>query len=91
MKKESLNINHAGLAVGAFLASVHLIWSVCVALMPKTMQAFMDWIFVLHTLTPIMTIIQFNLLNAVLLVLVTFVIGYGYGAIFAYAWNYFHK
>lgn len=82
-----LNKNKTGLVLGIFIALMHAIWAVLVAVIPVSLQKFIDWAFLLHSLKPIYEITSFVLLNAVLLVVVTFVCGYVMGWIFAAVWN----
>ncbi len=86
--KEGLNKHKTGLALGLFLAVVHLIWSVLVALTPGGLQRFMSWVLNLHALEPFMIITTTSVTKALLLMLVTFVFGYVFGWIFASLWNW---
>lgn len=87
-----LDKNKTGLALGVFFAIVHLVWSILVAIVPSTIQNFIDWILKLHHIGLTFTIIQpFNILNAVLLIIVTFICGFVFGWVFAYAWNLMNK
>ncbi len=83
--------NKTGLALGLFFAIVHAIWALSVALMPNTLQSFLDWIFNLHSLEPVWILISFNLLNSLFLIGVTFVSGYLFGWVFAWAHELIHK
>ncbi|MFA6022948.1 MAG: hypothetical protein WC781_02565 [Candidatus Pacearchaeota archaeon] len=71
--------NQAGLVFGAFIAGLHAIWTLMVAIMPGTLQAFLNWLFQLHSLTPYMQITTFNFVNAIFLVIITFIFGYIFG------------
>ena len=80
--------NKAGLVVGSFIALMHLVWSIAVAVIPNGMQVFISWIINLHHLRiPIMIVTPFILMNAVILIIMTFVFGYIYGWIFAAIYN----
>lgn len=74
--------NKLGLTVGMFLAIIHAVWSLFVAVTPAGLQSFIDWIFKLHHIGLAITITPFVFMNAVELVIVTFVIGYIFGWIF---------
>ena len=74
-----------GLALGIFLALFHAIWSVLVFL--GVAQSMMDTILNLHMIVPFITIAGFSLVNAVLLVVVTGVIGYVFGWLLGVIWN----
>ena len=86
-----LDKNKTGVSLGLFLALIHAVWALCVAIIPGTLQTFIDWIFKLHSIEPVWVLTSFNLLNAILLVIVTFVIGYVFGWVFAWAHNLLHK
>lgn len=86
-----LDKNRAGLSVGIFMAIVHAIWALMVAIMPNALQSSLNWIFNVHFLEPIWILTQFNFLDSILLVIATFVIGYVFGWLFALAHNLHHK
>lgn len=86
-----LDKNKTGLVVGLFLAAIHLIWSLGVLAVRDPMQNFLDWIFAIHALQPIWVITSFSFMNMIWLLIVTFVIGYILGWIFAIIANYIHK
>ncbi len=86
-----MNRNKTGLIVGFFLAAVHVIWALLVAIIPGKLQNFLDWVFELHSLQPYWVITAFNFLNALFLVVVTFVFGYLYGYLFALIWNWISR
>ena len=82
-----LNPSKVGLALGAMFAVLHAVWSAAVALVPGPLQKFLDWVFALHHLKPMYSLLPFNLMNAVILVILTFVVGYVVGFVFATIWN----
>jgi uncharacterized membrane protein len=82
-----MNRNKTGLIVGFFLAIIHAIWALMVAIIPNQLQSFLNWIFVLHSLEPYWIITAFNFPNALLLVIVTFIFGYLLGYLFAAIWD----
>ena len=84
-----LNTHKAGLAVGGFVALVHLGWSVLVAL--GWGQLLLDFIFTLHMIHPVHTVGPFSAVMAVSLIVVTGVVGYIVGSVFATIWNKVHK
>jgi len=86
-----LDKNKTGLVLGAFLASVHAFWSLMVAAIPTQLQKFLDWMFVLHHIKPVYALLAFNIVNAVILVAITFVAGYSFGYVFALIWNRANK
>jgi hypothetical protein len=79
--------NEVGLALGSFFGGLHLIWAILVAIIPNALQTFFDWIFNLHGIFPIITITGMTLINAINLVIVTFIIGYIIGWIFAWVFS----
>ena len=69
--------NKTGLIVGWLLVFIHAVWSVCVALMPLSVQDFMTWVLTLHHIDmPFAIITPFVLANALLLMVVVFIFGY---------------
>ena len=86
-----LNKNKTGLALGTFIALMHAVWSLFVAVIPAQLQNFLDWIFVLHHIKPMYVLLPFNIANAILLVVLTFVVGYVFGYGFAAVWNRANK
>jgi hypothetical protein len=64
-------------------------WSLLVAL--GLAQLVIDWIFRLHFIQPPYTITAFNLGTAVTLIVVTSVIGFVMGWLFAAIWNLLHS
>jgi hypothetical protein len=86
-----LNKNKTGLVLGIFVALIHAIWAVLVAVIPASLQKLIDWAFLLHSLKPIYVITSFILLNAVFLVVMTFIVGYVLGWVFAAVWNWLVK
>jgi len=81
----AINKNKAGLALGFFLSFVHLVWGILVAL--GIAQAFMDFIFKIHMISLSMTVGPFSLSKTIVLVVVTFIVGYVFGWLVAFFWN----
>jgi hypothetical protein len=79
----------AGLVLGVVIGLWHLIWSLLVA--SGWAQPFIDFVFWMHFIRPVYVIEPFNLGTATILVVVTAVIGFVIGCIFAVLWNWFHK
>ncbi len=73
--------NQFGLALGLFIAFLHAVWSVAVAIIPNLLQQFINWVLALHHINLPMTITAFNMMNAIILVILTFVVGYIFGYI----------
>jgi hypothetical protein len=87
----NLDKNKTGLIIGAFFAVIHFIWSILVLIIPQTLQKTINWIFTIHALEPVWVITSFNFMNMIWLLIVTFIIGYIFGWIFAIITNYIHK
>lgn len=68
------------MAVALFVAALHALWAICVAL--GLGQTYLDWIFPLHLLNNPFSVMSFNFLNAALLVVVAFVATYLAGLLF---------
>jgi len=86
-----LDKKKTALALGTFLALFHAFWSLMVAFIPIQLQKFIDWMFVLHHIKPLYALLPFNILNAIMLVAMTFVVGYAFGYVFAFIWNKTNK
>ena len=87
--KELLNKNKSGLILGTFAALLHVIWSVIVAL--GIAKDIVNFIASLHFFNMTFTIQQFNLGVSLILVALTFVVGYLIGFIFASVVNFYNK
>lgn len=84
-----MNQNKAGLAVGGFFAFWHLVWVLFVG--AGVAQSWTTWYFQLHFLDNPFVFLPFNLMTAIWLIIITGVIGYVLGWIFACCWNWAHK
>ncbi|MCX6712908.1 MAG: hypothetical protein NTY66_01735 [Candidatus Vogelbacteria bacterium] len=76
--------NEMGVVFGSFIAIVHAVWLVLVALIPAGLQSFLDWIVGLHGMSIAMMVTSTSWGNAITLVIVTFVIGYILGWVFGW-------
>lgn len=83
-----LNERKTALVLGLFTGGLHLVWSLLVAL--GFAQVLINWSFGWHMLSNPFTVQPFSLTNAFILVVVTFVVGYAAGHIFAWVWNWVH-
>ncbi len=84
-----LNPSRVGLVAGSFLGLFHLGWSILVAV--GIAQPLLDIIFKLHMIAPVYSVSDFNIVTAILLVVVTFVFGYIGGVVLGVLWNYLHR
>ena len=84
-----INANKLGLTVGIFAALIHLIWSLVV--LAGVAQEFLNWIFPIHFLNNVYSVVGFNAITALLLTLMALLGGYVMGWAFAELWNYIDK
>ena len=80
-----INKNKTGLTFGFLFGFMHLLWGVLVAL--GLAQVLLDFIFDVHMLNMSIIVMPFDLLRAVGLIIVTFVVGYIFGWLMAFFWN----
>jgi hypothetical protein len=86
---QKMSVNKIGLAVGGTFAVFHIAWSLLV--LAGVAKVFMDWVLGLHFMEMEYSVTPFVLLNAVMLAIVTGVIGYLLGCVFGWLWNFVHK
>ena len=84
-----MNKNKVALVLGSFVALVHLVWSVAVAL--GFAQPWMDFVYKMHSLNNPFVVMPFDLGRSVGLVAITFVVAYVVGYVFATLWHKIHK
>lgn len=84
-----LNPRTTGFAVGAFVGGCHVVWSILVAL--GWAQVLVNFILWAHMVNMSYVVGPFDLTAAITLVIVTTVIGYAAGDIFARIWNRVHR
>lgn len=89
MAKEKLNRHHVGLTLGIFAALWHAVWALAVA--ADVGQNILDWIFPLHFLNNLYSVIPFSLNKAIMLIIMALVVFYVTGWLFAAVWNYVIK
>ena len=66
--------NRVAIAIGLFAAAMHAIWAITVAM--GMAQTYLNWIFPLHFISNLYTVMPFNATIALLLIAVAFVAGY---------------
>lgn len=86
---QEVNKHSLGLAFGLFFGLAHLAWSILVAI--NWAQPLMDWILGLHFMQLSYSITPFGFGTALLLVAVTFAVGYVFGFLLAALWNAFRE
>lgn len=84
-----VNSHKVGLVFGGVLAIFHAVWATIVLV--GWAKPFMDWILSLHFLTFQYSINAFSLANALMLVVVTGIIGYAIGYLAGWLWNLAHR
>ena len=84
-----MSANKTGLVFGSFAGLWHLVWSVLIFL--GWGQGLLDFIYQMHSLNNPFTVMPFDLMRSVELVVITFIIGYVVGNVFAMLWSKFHR
>lgn len=85
---QKLNPSKVGLTLGSLIGLVHLVWSILVALgWAQGLVNFISWAHMMQE--PLAMVAPFNAGTAVLLVVITFIVGYVLGTVFALIWNNF--
>ncbi len=84
-----ISANKVGLAVGGLFAVIHAVWALMVS--GGIAKPFMDWILSLHFMSFQYSMTPFSLGTAVMLVIVTAVLGYIMGFVLGWLWNVVHR
>ena len=84
-----LDPHRTGLTLGTLLGLWHLAWSTLVG--TGLAQPILDWITSLHMLNNPFRVEPFDLGTAVMLIIITSLIGYLAGWVVAFLWNAIHK
>jgi len=84
-----LDKHKAGLVFGSVMGLWHLVWSLLVA--GNFAQRLLNWIYQIHFLNNPFQVADFVFVRAVVLIVVTAVIGYVVGWVFAVIWNRLHR
>ena len=84
-----LNQNKVGLTCGLFYVLCHIGWVLMVAV--GIAKPLLDWILALHFIVMDYSINAFQVMPAVLLVVIAFASGYVMGWLFAALWNVFNR
>lgn len=75
--------------MGGLFAILHALWAILVAV--GIAKPMMDWIFSLHFMSFQYAITPFSFGTAIMLVIVTAVIGYVMGLVLGWLWNAAHR
>lgn len=84
-----LNKNKVGLALATIVGGLHVVWSLLIAF--GWAQSYVDFVFNVHMVKPIVVVNDFNFGLAVALIIIATIIGYVVGYIFATVWNRLHR
>lgn len=84
-----MNNHKAGLVLGTLLGGFHFLWALLVAL--GWAKPIMDWVLQMHMLTFSYQVLPFDFVSALILVLMTFVVGYVVGYVLSWLFHYYHK
>ncbi len=83
-----LNKSKVGMTLGAVTGLVHLVWSFLVGV--RWAQPFLDFIFGIHMIQNPYIVQSFSFGKALALIVVTAIVGYIVGLVFASIWNKLH-
>ena len=86
---KEMNVQKAALTLGLFIGGWHLVWSLLILV--GWAQPLLDFIFWVHMIANPYQVTGFDLTRAILLMVVTFAVGYVGGWVFATLWNKMHK
>jgi hypothetical protein len=78
--------NKPALVVSLFVAAMHAFWALSVAL--GVGQMYLNWIFPLHFIGNLYTVLSFNLLTALMLVIMAFAGSYLATLLFVWLWKH---
>jgi hypothetical protein len=81
----NINPHKSGLALGSVVGGLHLVWSLLVLV--GWAQPLINFIYWAHMVVPPIQIAPFSLTAAILLIIITAVIGYIVGRVFGMVWN----
>ncbi|MFA5791451.1 MAG: hypothetical protein WC884_00215 [Candidatus Paceibacterota bacterium] len=84
-----MNKNKVALVVGSFVGLVHLVWGIAIAF--GFAQPWINFVFNIHSLNNPFTLMSFDFMRSIGLIIVTFLVGYVVGYVFATIWNKFHQ
>lgn len=84
-----MNQNKTGLVLGSFVAFLHLVWSILIAL--DWAYPLQNFIYKMHSMNNPYVIEPFDIVRSIELIVITFFVGYIAGNVFAFFWNKIYK
>ena len=84
-----MNPKKVGLVLGSFAGLFHFVWGVFIAV--GFAQPVLDFVYNIHSLNNPFTVMPFDLMRTLGLIVFTFLMGYIFGYVFAALWNKLHK
>ena len=84
-KMAKSNKNKLGLTLGIFAALLHLVWAISVAV--GIAQTYLDWILPMHFIGNVFDFATFNIVNAIILIILAFIGGYICGWVLGYIYE----
>jgi hypothetical protein len=85
-----LNKNRTGIIVGIFFGSLHVLWTLLVAIIPGNLQDFLNWVAQIYSVEPVYVLTPFDSVNSFLLIIISIALGYALGFFFSAVWNLMH-
>ena len=89
MKDIIKKYNKPAIAIATFIGLMHALWAALVAI--GGAQWLLDWVFPLHFIASIYNVISFNILTALLLVIMSFIGTYVAVMLFGLVWKIMMK
>jgi len=78
-----------GLTIGIFLGVAHLLWAICILI--GIAKPFLDWMLSMHFMSFVWSVTTFNVLYALILVVITAVCGFISGWLLGWVYSLFKK
>jgi hypothetical protein len=84
-----LNTNHVGKTVGVFVGLIHLVWVILVG--AGVAGRAVNFSLGMHFLSIPFTVLPFSWMGGLVLVVLSSIVGYVVGSVFALIWNKFNN
>ena len=85
----TLNARKVGMVTGIFFGGLHLVWSLVILV--GWAQPLLNFFLMLHMLQPLLVVDSYSISMMLALVLVTTILGYFIGYLYAIIWNRLYK